>query len=216
MAIEVNQNCDLLDVSEIIDVLKTSTTSPESACSIDPNKLKCIATECLQAFVKYNWFCSHCQYPPLSPELIELLNDSFPDPFNYLSPNDKYIPAFSRLKYTVLLCYATSLLHHFKPEESLEDCLWTIRILIIKQMIIHESCNVTYVTLEKNIEILEKHLENLEEKKTVILGYSLAAQVYLWYGYVQIAFQFLQKAIDLSNLKIDLEGKLGKRTKYQS
>lgn len=208
----LDESCEhVLDDNETTKIVQNYLNQEES-CD-EKSRLKTAAIASLQLFIRYNWLCSDCDHVLVDNELIYLLDDYFSDPVSLLAPNERHILGSCRFKHLSLLCFANYCLPLFDCQH-IFDCFWALRILVVKQLIIHEPNSSIYDEICGIVEELKNHLHELDVDHRLIVNLNLC-NVYLWYKQIQPAKERLELAIAECNLTIDLEGKLGKRTKYQ-
>ncbi|XP_074594066.1 tetratricopeptide repeat protein 27 [Brevipalpus obovatus] len=180
----------------------------------DSRVIKKVAVDCLNLFVRCNWICTNCQDHHYQEKLLDLLENHFSNPIAYLSPHERHIPGCIILKHLHLLCFAVSCLPLFNLSD-ITDCLWSVRVLMVKQYILFESDSSIHQDVAKRVGIIDNLIDSISDKNVQIrLCLDLCA-LYQWYREVQTSGKYLDKALKLCDLNIDLEGQLGKRTKFQ-
>ncbi|KAL0842398.1 hypothetical protein ABMA28_014511 [Loxostege sticticalis] len=145
----------------------------------------------------------HMKWPEGVDVNEKLQRDSEPLYVNILHPELLY---FSHQVFSAL----------YSVEQSLVHLWWCFRSKVLHQRALEDTSATVYSELELIMAKLTNEIQNLQNKPRLQILLCLEiAQAYLIYGRVQKVEEYLSRARDISGLKLELTGVLGKRTKFQ-
>ncbi|XP_063822025.1 tetratricopeptide repeat protein 27 [Ostrinia nubilalis] len=145
----------------------------------------------------------HMKWPEGVDVSLKLQRDSEPIYVNIIHPELLY---FSHQIFSAL----------YSVEQNLVHLWWCFRSKVLHQRALEDTSATVYSELELIMAKLTNELQNLQNKPRLQILLCLEiAQAYLVYGRVQKVEEYLNRARDISGLKLELTGVLGKRTKYQ-
>ncbi|XP_043513485.1 tetratricopeptide repeat protein 27 [Frieseomelitta varia] len=130
-----------------------------------------------------------------------------------LSLHDEYN---ANVKMPHLLYFSKIIFSNEILQNVYESCIWWLfRTNLLHQLILNESSGIIFDETEKLI----KEISNLQLLKEDFycetLLYIEVAQFYFYYRRIQNSEKYIELAQERAKLSLNLEGALGKRTKYQ-
>lgn len=157
-------------------------------------------------FIQHNWT------GPSSKVEIDNFSSLREKAFEYLSLHDECNENTIGPEFLYL---AKIIFSSNELQSSFESCAWwLLRANFIHQLILEESSNVIFEEFEKLIENISQSslFENLSLKAIFNLE---VTHFYLYYRRIQSSEKFFEIVEKISELKLELQGALGVRTKYQ-
>lgn len=200
------ENKNLLSLSETIDNIEETIVKFIKTDKDQQLNWLSIGIASLLHFIQHNWT------GPSSK--LEIENYSFlrEIAFKNLSLHDECNENMSRAEFL----YLAKIIFSCKElQSSFESCAWwLLRANYVHQLILEENSTIIFQQFEKLIEIISQSslLENYCLKTIFNLE---VTHFYLYYRRVQSSEIFFEIAEKIAELKLELKGALGVRTKYQ-
>lgn len=166
----------------------------------------CTGVASLLHFVQCNW-----TGPPVSKNIdwIESMRDKA---LKDLSLHDECNINVKKIEFLYL---SKRIFSNTALQLKYKSCIWWLfRANLLHQHILDESSGVIFEESE-NLILKIKELDILKDSLCELLFNLEAAQFYLYYRRTQNSEKHLECAQSLAGLTLDLQGAMGKRTKYQ-
>jgi hypothetical protein len=157
-------------------------------------------------FIQNNWT------GPVIKEDIDCLLTLRKLASTHLSVHDQYNENVVKPE---LLYFAKIILQNDQLHQNLPSSMWWLfRANYIHQLILEEASEILF---EKSENLIKKiSITDLIKKDSLKALFNIeVAQFYFYYTRIQSSENFLEEAIATAKLSLNLEGALGKRTKYQ-
>ncbi|XP_033340961.2 tetratricopeptide repeat protein 27 [Megalopta genalis] len=170
------------------------------------NSWFCVGVSSLLYFIQCNWT------GPQIDEDVEWLKSQEDDALRHLALHDE---CNSNVKKPEHLYFSKIIFSNEIIEKSYKSSIWWLfRANLLHQYILNESSGVIFNETEQLFDRINK-LSLLEDQYCKTLFYIEVAQFYFYYRRVENSKKYVQSAHAAAQLHLNLEGALGKRTKYQ-
>lgn len=114
-----------------------------------------------------------------------------------------------------LLLLARAILCNSELQVSFPSSLWwALRVNYVHQLILDEGVGSLYEDSERLIRLVLE-TDTVKDPALEALFHTEVTYVYLYYNRIQSSEKYLEDAKTIAKLNLELEGALGKRTKYQ-
>ncbi|KAL2723825.1 tetratricopeptide repeat protein 27 [Vespula maculifrons] len=192
--------CSRDDLQEIIyNNIKTDT--------MGSYEWLCLSIASLFYFIECNW-----TGPITDDEGIELLSVKREEALNYLSLHDE---CNENVKKPEFLYLSKIIFLNEYMQNSYKSCVWWLfRTNLLHQFILEESSG----TIFEETEILIANIGTLDILQSNFLEalFNLeVAQFYLYYKRIECSEKYLTHVENIAQVRMELQGAMGKRTKYQ-
>lgn len=166
----------------------------------------CVGISSLLYFVQANWTGPHIN------EDIDWLITKRAEALNNLSLHDE---CNINVQKPELLYLSKKIFSNMDLQSRYESCIWWLfRSNLLHQYILDESSGAIFEKTEKLIKQIN-NLNILKEPLCKLLSHLEIARFYLYYRRIQISEKYIADAQSITGLTLNLEGAMGKRTKYQ-
>ncbi|KZC05184.1 PREDICTED: tetratricopeptide repeat protein 27 [Dufourea novaeangliae] len=173
---------------------------------ISHNSWLCMGVASLLYFIQCNWT------GPQIDKSIEWLKCQEKNAFESLSLHDE---CNTNVKRPELLWFSKIIFSHEILQNTHKSCIWWLfRANLLHQFILNESSGVIFDETEHLIDKINE-LSLLKNQFCKTLFCIEAAQFYFYYRRIQNSEKYVEFAQETAKLSLNLEGALGKRTKYQ-
>lgn len=130
-----------------------------------------------------------------------------------LSLHDEYN---ANVKMPHLLYFSKIIFSNEILQNAYESCIWWLfRTNLLHQLILNESSGIIFDETEQLIQKISNLQLLKEDFYCETLLYIEVAQFYFYYRRIQNSEKYIELAQERAKLSLNLEGALGKRTKYQ-
>lgn len=173
-----------------------------------PNNWLYTGVASLLYFIQCNWT------GPAVEKRIEWLENRQEEAFKHLSLHDE---CNTNVKMPELLYFSMIIFSSEALQSTYESTIWWLfRANHLHQLVVNESSGIIYDETERLIQKINDSQLWKGNLYPEILFYLEAAHFYFNYGRVQNSEKYLELALEKANVTLNLEGALGKRTKYQA
>lgn len=192
--------CNSDDLQEIIcNNIKTDTT--------DSYEWLCLSIASLYYFIKCNW-----TGPVTDDGGIELLSVKRGEALKYLSLHDE---CNENVKKPEFLYLSKIIFSNDYMQNRYKSCMWWLfRTNLLHQFILEETSGTIFEETEMLIENIGT-LNILQSTYSEALFNLEVAQFYFHYKRIEYSEKYLAHVENIAKVKMELQGAMGKRTKYQ-
>lgn len=206
-----NVLCNLIspDLAELFSSSDNLQRVIENDLKLDSqsNELLCLSIASLLYFVKLNWT------GPITDDItIELLSAKREEALKHLSLHDE---CNENVKKPEFLYLSKIILSNEYMQNTYKSCVWWLfRANLLHQFVLEETSG----TIFEETEALIPKISTWSILQSPFYGalFNLeVAQFYLYYKRIEYSEKYLEQAQNTAQIRMELQGAMGKRTKYQ-